>query len=278
VSRILIGTSGWQYPHWRARFYPRGMPSALRLQHIASVFDTVEINGTFHTLGRPDEFARWRASVPDGFVFSVKGSRYLTHMLKLTRPRIPLANFFAQGVLALGKKLGPIVWQLPPMVAFDVDRAGAFFALLPRNLEEAERLAQEHDSRFEGSSLLCAPDGHGHRLRYALEVRHDSWLGEEALQLLAKHDIALVTADSARQHPASLERTANFAYLRLHGARRLYGGHYSDADLDEWGALVAAWAQRSDVYVYFDNDERAYAPADAQRLRTRLSSSIALGA
>src|SRR5439155_7414970 len=174
--------------------------------------------------------------------------------------------------LRLGQQLGPILWQLPPMFAFHEERTRAFLELLPRDLRKAERLARKHDHRLDGRAALRAPDGHDRRLRHAFEIRHATWLSEEALQLLAAYDVALVTADSADHHPLSMERTTDdFAYVRLHGARKLYASRYTDAELDEWAALVGAWTRRgSDVYVYFDNDNKAYAPADARRLLDRL--------
>jgi uncharacterized protein YecE (DUF72 family) len=275
-GRVFIGTSGWIYPHWNGRFYPAGLPSKRQLAFMASQFGTVEVNGTFYSLSRPNCFEKWRADTPDDFLFAIKGSRYLTHMLKLKEPKAPLANFFAQGVLLLGKKLGPILWQLPPMFAFHADKARAFFELLPRCLADAERLARKHDHRLDGRSALRAPDGHERTLRHALEIRHASWLCEDALQLLCEYDIALVTADTADHHPLSLERTTDdFAYVRLHGARKLYASRYTDDELDEWAALVDRWRARgSDVYVYFDNDNKAYAPGDARRLLERVDPRL----
>lgn len=266
-----VGTSGWIYPHWRERFYPAGLPARRQLAYLAERFATVEVNGTFYSLKRPHAFAAWRAAVPPGFVFAVKGSRYITHMLKLGKCHAPLANFFAQGLLLLGRQLGPILWQLPPVLGFDAARARTFLAALPRDLAAAERLARRHDARLNGRSVLTAPDGRQRPLRYAFEVRHASWLCEEALALFAAFDVALVTADAADRHPLSLERTAGFAYVRLHGSRVLYGSRYSDGELDRWAALVDRWTARGDdVYVYFDNDVKAYAPGDALRLCERL--------
>ena len=275
-GRAFIGTSGWIYPHWNGRFYPAGLPSKRQLTFVASQFSTVEVNGTFYSLSRPNCFEKWRADTPDDFLFAIKGSRYLTHMLKLKEPKTPLANFFAQGVLLLGEKLGPILWQLPPQLAFHADKARAFFDLLPRDLADAERLARKHDHRLDGRSALRAPDGHGRPLRHALEIRHASWLDEAALQLMCEYDVALVTADTADRHPLSLERTSDaFAYVRLHGARKLYASRYTDGELDDWAALVDGWRARgSDVYVYFDNDNKAYAPGDARRLLERVDPRL----
>jgi uncharacterized protein YecE (DUF72 family) len=273
-GHVLVGTSGWLYEHWNDRFYPRALPRKLRLWYLAHEFPTVEVNGTFYGLSHPRTFELWQKSVPDDFVFALKGSRYITHMLKLRHHEAPLANFFAQGLLLLGRKLGPILWQLPPSLAFDRERARAFLGALPRDLAAAERLARRHDHRLDGRSSLRAVDGRARPLRHAVEVRHATWLDEAALLLLADEGVALVTADTADRHPLSLERTADFAYLRLHGGRVLYRSRYTDEELDDWADLVASWRDvGSDVYVYFDNDDKAYAPEDARRLGDRLLSA-----
>jgi len=269
---VRIGTSGWLYPHWNGRFYPPGLPARLRLPFLAAHFRSVEINGTFYSLKRPPCFSAWRASVPPGFDFAIKASRYITHMLKLAHARAALGNFFAQGILQLGHKLGPILWQLPPMLPFHPDRARAFFEALPRTLAEAERVARRHDGRVTGRATLTAFDGRERPLRHALEVRHESWLSDEALSLLIEQGIALVHADTAGRFPFSLTRTADFAYVRLHGAEQLYGSDYDEAELALWAQLVGAWRDEgSDVYVYFDNDNKAYAPGNALALRERLA-------
>lgn len=276
MARAFVGTSGWVYPHWRGWFYPPELPERRWLSYLAARLATVEINATFYRLQRPETFARWRAEVPDGFVFAVKGSRFVTHMRKLAGGEAPLANFFAQGLLLLGRALGPILWQLPPMVRFDADRAARFFDALPRDVAEAERLARRHDERLSGRAALTASDGRSRPLRHALEVRHPSWLSDEALALLIAHDVALVAADTAGLHPLALCRTAGFAYFRLHGPTRLYGGSYREAGLDFWAARAGeALAEGADLYAYFDNDERAFAAHDALALAARLSRPAA---
>jgi uncharacterized protein YecE (DUF72 family) len=269
--RSFIGTSGWLYRHWAGRFYPPGLPPRRWLAWLATQLDSVEINGTFYRLQRRECFASWRALVPRHFKFALKGSRYVTHLLKLSSPHGPLANFFAQGTLELGAQLGPVLWQLPPQLGFSAERAESFFALLPRDLAAAEKLARRHDGRLPGRARLTAPDGRHHRIRYALEIRHPSWLADESLLLMKKHDIALVAADSAGRFPLSLTRTADFAYLRLHGHAQLYASRYTDTELDRWAVRIARWLREgSDVYVYFDNDNQAYAPGDALRLKQRI--------
>jgi len=275
MGRALVGTSGWTYPHWRERFYPPKLPARRQLAFLAERFPTVEINGTFYSLGRPETFARWRDEVPPGFVFAVKASRYVTHMLKLGGGAAPLANFFAQGLLLLGAQLGPILWQLPPQLPFRRERAEPFLRALPRDLRAAERLAKQHDHRLDGRAALRAPDGRDRPLRHALEVRHPSWLEDEPLALLGEHEVALVVADTAGRHPFSLARTsAPFTYVRLHGSRKLYGSRYTDAELDAWAARLRPLLRHGDVHVYTDNDEQAYAPADAHRLLTRLAPAL----
>jgi uncharacterized protein YecE (DUF72 family) len=270
---VRIGTSGWLYPHWKEVFYPPGLPEKQRLAWLAQRFDTVEINGTFYSLKRPECFRRWRASVPRDFVFAIKASRFITHMKKLRDVNEALGNFFAQGLLALGAQLGPILWQLPPMLRFDADRAREFFDALPRDLAAAERVARRHDHRVSGRAIVAAPDGRHHPLRHAVEVRHESWLCDDATGLFIEQGVALVHADTAGRFPFSLTRTAHdFAYVRLHGASELYGSSYSAAELDAWAQLVEAWRDDgADVYVYFDNDNKAYAPGNALALKERLA-------
>ncbi len=268
---VRIGTSGWSYPHWRQTFYPPGLRTNDALGFMATRFDTVEVNGTFYSLVTPQIVDAWRTCVPPSFLFAVKASRYVTHMKKLGGGAAPVANFFAQGILRMGARLGPILWQLPPNLPFSAERARAFLGLLPHDLRAAERLARRHDARVTGRCALRAPDGAEAPLRHAFEVRHESWLKDDALRLLQEHDVALVAADTAGKHPASVERTASFAYVRLHGSRVLYGSRYTDAELDAWAARIRVWAQAgAPVFVYFDNDNRAYAPADAERLRARI--------
>lgn len=145
-GKVRIGVSGWTYPPWRGRFYPKGLPHNRELAHASSVFPSIEINGTFYSMQRPDTFARWAEATPDDFVFAVKGPRFLTHMKRLNEPGAPLANFIASGLLRLGSKLGPILWQLPPSFSFRADVLESFFKLLPRTMQQAADLAIGHDA------------------------------------------------------------------------------------------------------------------------------------
>jgi uncharacterized protein YecE (DUF72 family) len=186
-------------------------------------------------------------------------------MLKLRHFEVALANFFSSGLLRLGAALGPILWQLPPQLPFDAERTRRFFDAVPRDLAAAERWARRHDGRTSGRAALRAPDGHEAPIRRAVEVRHASWLTDGALELLRKLDVALVAAYTAGRHPFCLERTAGFAYVRLHGSVSLYASCYEDAELARWAARIAGWTA-DDVYVYFDNDAQGHAPHDALRL------------
>jgi uncharacterized protein YecE (DUF72 family) len=272
LGTVRIGTSGWIYPHWRGPFYPSGLVQRRELTYLSERLPTVEVNGTFYSLTRPSACEAWRAAVGPDFVFALKGSRYITHMLKLSRFDKPLANFFASGILELGRQMGPILWQLPPNLGFQRERARAFFEAVPRDIASAERWARRHDQRTTGRSTLRAPDGRQALVRHAVEPRHPSWFTEAALDELRALDVALVAADTAGKHPFALARTAGFAYFRLHGATQLYASRYEDADLGTWAARVRQLRDEgTDVYVYFDNDARAHAPWDAMRLQAAVT-------
>jgi uncharacterized protein YecE (DUF72 family) len=268
-----VGISGWRYAGWRGDFYPTGLAQRRELEYAAARMTSIEINGSFYSLQRPSSYAAWRASTPDDFVFSVKGGRYITHLKRLVDVDVPLANFFASGVLALGPKLGPVLWQLPERLRFDPDVLDAFFRLLPRTTGEAARMAELHDDKVkEGRSLTTAEVDVP--LRYALEFRSTTFATEAAYDVMRRHDVGCVLADTAGRWPKVEQVTADLMYVRLHGDKELYASGYSDAALDEWAARCRAWnAEGLDVFVYFDNDVKGYAPHDATRLITRLGDS-----
>jgi uncharacterized protein YecE (DUF72 family) len=290
-GRARIGISGWRYAPWRGVFYPQDLPQRRELEYAASVFSSIEINGTFYSLQRPGSFRAWRDATPDDFVFAIKGSRYITHMLKLREVETPLATFFAQGLLALGPKLGPILWQLPPFMPFDAQRLRAFFRLLPRDTGQALRLARRREVDLMKGRCVLKIDAE-RPLRHALEVRHESFRTQELLDLLREEDIALVVADTAGRWPLLEEVTTDFMYLRLHGDQELYASGYGDAALDDWARRIRAWLrgtqptgarrigsgrpsrQPRDVYCYFDNDSKVHAPFDAQALARRLGQKL----
>ncbi|MFP5346128.1 MAG: DUF72 domain-containing protein [Actinomycetes bacterium] len=263
--RVWIGTSGWRYSRWRGDFYPKGLPQRRELGYLSEQMATVEINGSFYSLQRPESYAAWARATPAGFVFAVKGGRFITHMKKLSGVETPLANFFASGVLALGEKLGPVLWQLPPSLGFDAERVERFLTLLPRSTGDAALLAGQHDERLDGrawtTSEVDLP------IRHALEVRHASFLAADSIALLRRFGMALVVADSPGKWPFADENTADFAYARLHGDVELYASGYSAETLGEWARRAERWtADGRDVYVYFDNDAKGFAPWDALAL------------
>jgi uncharacterized protein YecE (DUF72 family) len=260
---IFVGTSGWRYSEWRGDFYPRGLPHRLELQYVAERVDSIELNGSFYSLQRPEAYRQW-AQAPA--LFAVKGSRFITHMKKLNDVRVPLANFLASGVLLLGEKLGPFLWQFPENMPLDEARFERFFELLPRDTDAASRLARRHDARLKGRSALKSPARVS--LRHAVELRRPC---PPALRrALEHHRIALVVADTAGVYPELHARTADFTYVRLHGETELYGGGYAPASLKRWARRIRGWARRRDVYVYFDNDRHGRAPFDAMALRALL--------
>ncbi|PFG40637.1 uncharacterized protein YecE (DUF72 family) [Georgenia soli] len=267
---VRVGISGWRYRPWRGTFYPKGLPQRRELEFVAERLRTVEINGSFYSLQRPESYRSWYAQTPPGFVFAVKGGRFITHMKKLAGIETPLANFFASGVLALGDKLGPVLWQLPPNLGYDPGRLTAFFERLPRSTADAARLAAQHDERLDGRALTEAVEDRP--LRHALEVRHDSFRDPAFTDLLRAHEVAVVVADTAGRWPLIEEVTADFVYVRLHGDAELYVSGYDDAALDAWAARIRRWDEAGrDVYVYFDNDVKVRAPVDAIALADRLA-------
>ncbi|MTD56689.1 DUF72 domain-containing protein [Amycolatopsis pithecellobii] len=257
-----MGTSGWRYPPWRGVFYPRGLAQRRELEYLSRRMNSAEINGSFYSLQRPERYRAWFAETPEHFVFAVKGGRFITHMKRLAGVEVPLANFFASGVLALGAKLGPILWQLPPALAFDPERLAGFFALLPRTTSEAAKLAKKHDDKVKGAPLTETDADRP--LRHALEVRHPSFRAAEYADLLRENGIASVVADSAGTWITLEEVTADFVYVRLHGDEELYASGYSEAALRGWARKIRTWQEgRRDAYVYFDNDIKVKAPDDA---------------
>jgi uncharacterized protein YecE (DUF72 family) len=287
AGTIRIGISGWTYGGWRGSFYPTGLRHSDELSYASRQVDTIEINGTHYSLQHPASFARWHEETPEGFVFAVKGGRFITHLKQLRDIETPLANFFASGVLRLEEKLGPILWQFSPRFGFDRERLAHFFTLLPRDTEAATTLAEQHDRRLRGRAWTRTE--RKRELRHAIEIRHASFLDPGFIALLRQHDIALVFADSVAW-PYAEDVTADFVYLRLHGSEELYASGYSDEALDWWAARIKLWARglqpndarliapamtpprRSarDVYVYFDNDAKVRAPVDARSVRAKL--------
>jgi uncharacterized protein YecE (DUF72 family) len=288
MARIRIGISGWRYAPWRGVFYPKELAQKDELRHCASIFSTIEINGSFYSLQRPESYARWYEHTPADFVFAVKGGRFITHMKKLRDVETPLANFLASGVFNLREKLGPILWQFPPNFRYNEQRVADFLQLLPKDTRSALRIARKHDERLKGRARLAID--RERPLRHAFEIRHESFCDPSFMKLLRENGAALVIAETARRWPMLEDVTADFMYIRLHGDKELYRSGYGDKALERWATRIRAWHRGSqpkgantcssakpptsrprDVYVYFDNtDVKLRAPIDAQRLMAKL--------
>lgn len=286
ATPLHIGISGWTYPPWRGVFYPRALPQHRELEFASRQHNSIEINGSFYSLQRPSSYKSWYAETPAGFTFSAKGPRFITHMKKLRDVRTPLANFFGSGLLALREKLGPILWQFPPNFGWNEERFRTFFEMLPRDTIAAAALAEEHDTKLKHGALTKtdAP----RTLRYAVEIRHPTFLVPEFFALLRDYNVAFVFADTAGKWPYAEDLTADFVYARLHGDEQLYVSGYSPSALDWWHARLEQWRRgkdptdarlisgrskrgERDVYVYFDNDAKVHAPFDAKQLASRLA-------
>jgi uncharacterized protein YecE (DUF72 family) len=242
VKPVHIGCSGWNYPHWRERVYPQGVPARRWLAHYAELFDTVEVNNTFYRLPRREAVAAWVAESPPGFLFAVKASRFLTHMKRLTDTGQGVRRFYERiEPLVRSPKLGPVLWQLPQN--------------FPRN---DERLA---------AALGALPAG-----RHCFEFRHASWFCEEVYALLREHGVALVIGDHPERPFQTHELTADWTFVRFHHGSRGRGGNYSDRELETWADRIAGWGAAAEVYAYFNNDWMGYAVKNGLRLRKLLGA------
>ena len=286
-ARFHIGISGWTYAPWRGVFYPEELPHREELDFASRQFSTIEINGTHYSLQRPESFQRWRDATPEGFIFSVKASRYITHLRRLREIEAPLANFLASGLLALREKLGPILWQFPPSFRFDAERMENFFAMLPHDTEAAAKVARRHDEWMKERAFVEVDERRP--MRHCIEVRHESFMVPEFFAMLRKYRVAFVFADTAGKWPYAEDLTSDFVYVRLHGDEQIYVSGYTEHALQDWAARLRAWAKGRaregaklvtahehrkirDLYVYFDNDVKVKAPENAHRLAELLDA------
>lgn len=285
---IRIGIAGWQYDDWRGPFYPKGVPQRRELEYASRRVSSIELNGSFYSLQKPESYGRWYAQTPDDFMFSIKGPRFITHIKRLVEVDKPLANFFASGLFNLREKLGPILWQFPPSYTFDPPTFEAFLAMLPHDTDAGLALARGHDDHVAGRTALEIDTTRP--MRHAVEIRNKSFLNEGFIAMLRQYKVAIVTADSPGTWPYSEDLTADFVYLRMHGKNKLYDDGYTDAALDAIAARIKIWSsgaepddakrvsgpaqaqpqQPRDVHCYFDNDAKAHSPLDAMRLMGKL--------
>ncbi|MCQ4324890.1 DUF72 domain-containing protein [Stutzerimonas stutzeri] len=287
MAAIHIGISGWRYAPWRGDFYPKGLAQKNELRFASRAVNSIEINGSFYALQTPERYADWYADTPDGFVFSVKAPRYVTHILRLREVEKPIANFFASGLFLLKEKLGPILWQFPPSFRFDPALFENFLRLLPHDSAAALEMAKGCEVRMEGRSHLAID--RKRPMRHAVEIRNPSFVDPAFIELLRQYRVALVVADTAGKWPYREDLTSDFVYIRLHGAEELYTSGYTDQALERWCRRIRLWsggsqpedaqlitasaaspARSREVYCYFDNDVKVRAPYDARQLLRRL--------
>jgi uncharacterized protein YecE (DUF72 family) len=236
VRPVRVGCSGWNYAHWRERVYPQGLPPRRWLEHYATLFDTVEINTTFYRLPRRDSVAAWVEESPPGFVFTVKASRFLTHMKRLTDVERGIRRFYERiEPLVDSPKMGPVLWQLPESFHRNDERLAAALAKLP-----------------EG--------------RHCFEFRHSSWFVEDVFTLLREHAVALVIADHPARPFQADELTADWTFVRFHHGSRGRNGNYSDRELEGWSRRIADWRRQAEVFAYFNNDWEGYAVRNGLKL------------
>ena len=287
MSTIHIGMSGWRYEPWRGVFYPEDLTQDRELEFASRAVSSIEINGSFYSLQKPESYAAWYEATPPGFVFSCKGNRFITHTKRLKDIDGPLANVLASGVFNLREKLGPFLWQFPPNFKFDPERMEHFLSILPHDTDAGLELARTHEPRMDGKVALEV--GKKRKLRHAVEIRHESFIDEAFVAMLRKYKVALVVADTARKWPYYEDVTADFMYLRLHGDKELYASGYSEEALTRWAERIRAWTTGSqpadahlisskappkrasrDLFCYFDNDIKVHAPFDARKLIAKL--------
>jgi len=241
MQRVRIGCSGWSYKSWRGGLYPQGLPASRWLERYAESFDTVEVNATFYRLPKRTTVEGWVEQTPEGFLFAVKASRYLTHMRRLREIEEGVARFWEPlEPLREARRLGPVLWQLPESL--------------------------HHDDDLLASALDVLPPA-----RHCFEFRHPSWFVSEVRELLEAHGASLALGDDARRDLPPSRPAGKLAYLRLHYGARGRDGNYSPSELDMWRRRIAAWRSRREVFVYLNNDWRGFAPANARELKRGLS-------
>lgn len=265
------GTAGWVYEPWRGTFFPEGLVQKKELAYASSRLGTIEINATFRANQKPESFAKWAGEAREGFVFSIKGPQLVTHIKRLKNCTQELANFFASGPLALGPKLGPFIWQLPPNVNYDRDVLSAFLTMLPKSATDYVALASKADERLKSAPYLDASAVGP--IRHAIEMRNASFDVPEVDALLAEHNVARVIADTPESPSRAL--TADFAYCRLQGPARAEPDGYRPADIADWAKTIKDWTTSGkDVFAYFVHEDKLHAPANAIALRKALGITL----
>ncbi len=288
MPKIYIGCSGWTFPGWRGTFYPKDLSQKKELEYASRVLSSIEINGTFYSMQKPQTFQRWYDETPEDFVFSVKGPEYITHRQRLKDVSIPLSNFLASGILNLRKKLGPILWQVPPNMILKDDRFEIFLKMLPHDSKAAAKIAKKHSDWMKERSLTKIDENFP--IRHAFEFRHPSFMNPDFVRLMRKHGVAIVFAHSGGERAPYFEDvTSDFIYCRMHGQEPKFKNGYTK-DVHSWLAeRIKLWISgkqpkdamcildqappksKKDAFIYFDTEEKIYAPSDALNLKKTLS-------
>lgn len=278
--------SGWTYPEWRGGFYPKGLVQKKELHFASRQLNSIEINGTFYSLQKPESFTRWHDDTPENFVFAIKGPQYITHIKRLKEVDDALANFFASGLLCLKQKMGPILWQFPPNVMLKDDRFEKFLKILPYDAKSAARLAKKHTDKVKGRSFTKVEGNYP--VRHAFEFRHASFMDAGFIEMLREYGVAVVMGHAGGERPYIEDVTADFIYARMHGLEPGYKKGYPKEKIDWWAKRVEKWHEGSqpkdaqtvtstkikkvprDAFIYFDTEAKDYAPLDAIHLSQRL--------
>jgi uncharacterized protein YecE (DUF72 family) len=290
MKQIRVGFSGWNYGPWRGSFYPKGLVQKRELEFASRQVNSIEINGTFYSLQRPETFQNWYNQVPDDFIFAVKGGQYITHVLRLKKAEQALANFFASGLLCLKQKLGPILWQFPPNVMLKDNRFEKFIRLLPHDTHRASELASRHGAKVQGRAWTEAKGLH--RVRHAFEFRHPSFQNPDFIAMMRENNIAIVFVDSGKKSPIIEDVTSDFIYVRLHGEDKRYAKGYTKDAISRWAKRIQSWSigkqpqdaqcflekkpklMKRDAFIYFGTEAKERSPFDALHLSQRLKLSV----
>lgn len=282
MPKVYVGCSGWTFPGWKGTFYPKGLSAKKELSYATRQLTSIEINGTFYSMQKPATFQRWHDEAPDDFVYAVKGPEYITHRQRLKDVGTPLSNFLASGLLLLGKKLGPILWQFPPNMILKDDRFETFIKMLPHDSLAAGKLAKNHSDWMEERNFTAVKTKFP--IRHAFEFRHPSFMNPDFIKLMREYNVAVVFAHSgAEKSPYFEDVTSDFIYGRMHGQEEKYKkGYCGERDTLKWFAKrVETWiagkqpkdamcvvdkappVKKRDAFIYFDTEEKVYAPQDA---------------
>jgi uncharacterized protein YecE (DUF72 family) len=266
VAKIYVGTSGWTFEGWRGNFYPKHLPRNQELEYASRKLNSIEINGTFYALQKPKTFKRWYQETPEGFCFSVKAPRYITHIRRLREVDQAVLRFLDSGLLELKEKLGPVLWQFPPTVTLK-------------------------DNRFEKFLSFLLKTQTNFPIRHAFEFRHFSFFNDDFVNQLRKYNVAIVFAHSGLKSPYTEDLTSDFVYARMHGQDKMFKKGYTQEVLSWWANRVLMWRSgrqaddakcvshvkpkpiQRDVYCYFDTEEKFYAPQDAINFAKTLKKS-----